>query len=214
MQDNEFNCPYKAVLLTGPTGCGKSPLGQLLESVGLKGNKCLHFDFGRELRTVEIECPTWLTHREIEIIRRALKAGALLEDDHFTIAKKLLIQFVAERGANRDYFIVLNGMPRHVGQAKAINSMVDLSAVINLNCASAAVWGRVRTNAGGDRHERCDDTLEEVRMRLQIFGEKTVPMLEYYCRRGVPIINLDVAEKTTAEDMLRMLEIHRSLSGL
>jgi hypothetical protein len=49
-------------------------------------------------------------------------------------------------------------------------------------------------------------------MRLQIFREKTVPMLEYYCRRGVPIINLNVAEKTTAEDMLRMLEIHSSLS--
>ena len=40
----------KAILLLGPTGSGKSPLGDELEANGLNGRRCLHFDFGRRLR--------------------------------------------------------------------------------------------------------------------------------------------------------------------
>ena len=56
----KFEVLFKAVLLVGPTGCGKSPLGQLLERLGLKGMRCLHFDFGKRLRKINAERPGWL----------------------------------------------------------------------------------------------------------------------------------------------------------
>jgi hypothetical protein len=40
------------MLLIGPTGVGKTPFGSCLEKNGFRGRRCLHFDFGHELRTV------------------------------------------------------------------------------------------------------------------------------------------------------------------
>jgi adenylate kinase family enzyme len=42
----------KAILLLGPTGSGKTPLGQVLEERGLWGHTCMHFDFGANLREI------------------------------------------------------------------------------------------------------------------------------------------------------------------
>ncbi len=42
----------KAILLLGPTGSGKTPLGQALEKKGLAGRRCVHFDFGANLREI------------------------------------------------------------------------------------------------------------------------------------------------------------------
>jgi hypothetical protein len=41
-----------ALLLLGPTGAGKTPLGDWLEAHGLWGRPCHHFDFGANLRAV------------------------------------------------------------------------------------------------------------------------------------------------------------------
>ena len=42
----------QAVVLLGPTGSGKTPLGEWLEAKGLGGRRCHHFDFGTRLRRV------------------------------------------------------------------------------------------------------------------------------------------------------------------
>lgn len=202
----KFEGLFGAVLLVGPTGCGKSPLGQLLERVGLKGMKCLHFDFGKMLRKINSERPAWLNHDEINTIEKMINTGALLEDEHFPIAKKILLRFINERKRENNNLIVLNGLPRHIEQAKAMENVIDIVAVVSLECAPEIVWERVRTNAGGDRSERTDDTLKEVKGRLVVFAERTVPMLKYYGGRGVPIIHLPVAVKTSSEEMHSMLE--------
>ncbi len=41
---------YKAVLLIGATGTGKTPFGQQLETQDLWGKRYHHFDFGEQLR--------------------------------------------------------------------------------------------------------------------------------------------------------------------
>ncbi|MER3405595.1 MAG: adenylate kinase, partial [Chloroflexota bacterium] len=38
---------------------------------------------------------------------------------------------------------------------------------------------------GGELYQRADDTLETARTRLQVYTERTAPVLEYYWRRGV-----------------------------
>ena len=42
----------EAILLLGPTGSGKTPLGQVLEERGLWGHTSRHFDFGASLREI------------------------------------------------------------------------------------------------------------------------------------------------------------------
>jgi len=41
---------HPAILLLGPTGTGKTPLGNVLALRGWRGQPCLQFDFGANLR--------------------------------------------------------------------------------------------------------------------------------------------------------------------
>lgn len=120
------NIRWKAILLVGPTGSGKTPLGQLLEQEGLWGRQCVHFDFGEALRASAKEPDGLLTKSEFQVVENVLKAGALLEDKHFPIARKLLVNYLTKRNANIDTLVILNGLPRHAGQAEAMETVVDM----------------------------------------------------------------------------------------
>jgi adenylate kinase family enzyme len=128
-----------------------------------------------------------------------------LEDEHFAIAEKILRSFIAECRIGGDAFIVLNGLPRHVGQADRVDSIVDVRTVVQLSCTPPVVLERIRRNAGGDRTGRTDDDVESVTKKLAIFNERTAPLLRHYRADGVPILTVEVSAATTAEDMRRRL---------
>jgi adenylate kinase len=81
-----------SILLIGPTGAGKSPLGDHIERQGLAGRRCHHFDFGHQLRTIaeENSPPEEFTTAEHLFIREVLEKALLLERRHFPIAKKIV----------------------------------------------------------------------------------------------------------------------------
>ncbi len=196
---------WKAVLLIGPTGSGKTPLGRLLERQGLNGTQCLHFDFGEALRASAGRLAGPLNCSERPVVEESLRTGALLENGHFHIAKKLLSHHLAGRNASRDTLVILNGIPRHTGQAEAMRSVVDMQMVVSLECQPAVVWERIKTNAGGDREERADDTLEEVEKRVELFRRRTAPLLGYYRETGVSVLSLEIGVRTTAHEMRSQL---------
>src|SRR3990172_5397895 len=80
----------RALLLLGPTGSGKTPLGELIAKRGLWQRKCAHFDFGAHLRRlVERDQPDDLiSRRDIDFLKQILRSGDLLEDEHFPIAER------------------------------------------------------------------------------------------------------------------------------
>ncbi len=82
----------RAILLIGPTGSGKTPLGELLEGKGLFGSRCFHFDFGKNLREIALKDKPIgsLTRADIDLIRYLVESRALLEDEQFHIAEKIL----------------------------------------------------------------------------------------------------------------------------
>ena len=113
----------KAILILGPTGSGKTPLGNLIEKKGLGSQICHHFDFGENLRLIakSEEPDKRLTPEEISFINAVLTSGALLENEHFYLARKILDLFIARNRIGINELIVLNGLPRHIGQAKEID---------------------------------------------------------------------------------------------
>ena len=197
-----------AILLLGPTGSGKTPLGQCLERKGLWGRQCLHFDFGENLRRVAAGAfrPERLTEADIAVVRRALQTGALLEDRHFHIAREILLSFVEVRVAGPADLIVLNGLPRHAGQAKEVDAIVNVRMVVHLDCAPRVVFERLRLNAGGDRAGRADDSAEAVRRKIATFNLRTAPLLDHYAAVGVWLRSVNVEADTGPEDIRRLLE--------
>ena len=196
-----------AIVLLGPTGSGKTPLGELLERRGLWGRPCRHFDFGRHLRRIVTadESPDYLTQADLDFLRTVLHTAALLEDEHFHVADRILRAFIAD-GANADDLIILNGLPRHVGQASDLDAIVAVQLVIHLDCSPDAARARIRTNVGGDRATRTDDDRRSVRNKLAIFERRVAPLLDYYRHRGLTIEALPVAPDTSPEDVWDTLD--------
>jgi len=193
----------EAILLIGPTGAGKTPLGDLLERKGLQGRACRHFDFGRELRRVATGGGREFDAEEAAFVRRVLDEGVLLEDEHWPLAKKTLRRFLA---AGTSECIVLNGLPRHVGQARRIDGLLDVRMVVHLECPVETILERIRRNTGGDRAGRADDDAQAVRARLATYAARTAPLLDHYRTAGGAIIRIAVGADTTPRDMLASLK--------
>jgi len=193
--------PRQAWLLLGPPGSGKTPLGDALEAAG-RGR---HFDFGASLRAVGRGRPpaAALGAEGRAIVRDALRSGALLSSAQWFVAREVLASFLAGRRGR----VVLNGLPRDVAQALAVEELVPVVRVVLLACEDATVRERLRIDAGGDRAGRSDDDPSTVSARLAQYRERTLPLIGHYRARGVPVTTLAVDSRTSAEDLLRALPV-------
>jgi adenylate kinase family enzyme len=198
---------YKAMLVMGPTGAGKTPLGDLCEKTGINGTPCVHFDFGENLRQAASRAfpDILLSFREVAFIKTVLHSGALLENETFFIAEKIFKAFIAEKKPGKEDCILLNGLPRHLDQAKDTYAMVDIQTVILLECTPEVVFERIRLNSGGDRTHREDDRLDKIKDKLDIYRKRTLPLLDYFSSRRIPVKTIHVRPQTLAGDILNQI---------
>jgi adenylate kinase family enzyme len=198
---------FDGLLLLGPTGSGKTPLGAELASRGLAGRSCLHFDFGETLRAAASSPGDFLflSEGDLFVIRESLGTGALLEDEHFPIARALLLGFADTAGAGEGDLLVLNGLPRHTGQARHLESTVEMKGVVHLSCDPETVSRRIRRDTGGDRRGRTDDSLPEIAEKLDRFRKRTEPLIAFYQDRGVETVTIEVGVGDRAADMVERL---------
>ena len=189
-----MNPKQPAIVLLGPTGAGKTPLGALFAKKGLNGRRCVHFDFGENLRDVvaRAEPDAVVSRQDIALLRRVLESGALLEDREFPIAQRVLASFLQHQGVDSDTIVVMNGLPRHVGQAQALSESLLMLHVICLQCPADVVLQRIASNAGGDRGHRADDDRAAVERKLEIYAQRTAPLVGFFRERGATIIDLRV----------------------
>ncbi len=182
--------PRNALLLLGPTGSGKSPLGNILEE--RTGRP--HFDFGHELRVIAEGRATYgLSEGEREFVAGLLRAHALFPDDKFSIVKKIVESFLNQHPQADG--IILNGMPRHVGQAIAIEPMLRVTDVVVLSCSPDIAAARVEKRSKGlsnDHSGRPDDTPDAVRRKIEIFERETRPLIEHYRSQGARVTAIEI----------------------
>jgi adenylate kinase family enzyme len=199
-----------AILLLGPTGSGKTPLGERIACVGLWGRRWAHFDFGAQMRRVVAEHrpDAMLSAADLEMLAEVLRTGVLLEDHQFPLAQRIFASFLASSNAGPDVWIVLNGLPRHVGQAEAMAAWVNVRAVVALACRPEAIAARIGDNVGGDRTGRADDRPEDIRRKLEIYGRRTAPLMDHYQQQAVPIVRIEVTAEMSEAAMYRSLASH------
>ena len=204
-----------AVLILGPTGSGKTPLGRELETRGLAGRRCRHFDFGAELRALADRDPeSVLTEGETAVVRRSLSEGTLLEDRDFPIAGKILDHFLRRGSAESGDLVILNGLPRHDGQAEAVQGRVRIRMVVLLECPAETAGLRIEQDSGGDRSGRTDGDPQAVARRLKDYESRTRPLADYYKYRGVslirPAVGLQESGAGIYETLMKQVDVIRA----
>lgn len=199
--------PWPSLLLLGPTGSGKSPLGDEIERRGFAGRRAVHLDFGAVLRSVASggRAPAGLLDAEVEAIRASLASGALFEDGDLPMIFKLIEGFAADRGLGAGDLLVLNGLPRHPEQADGLAGGLAVVRVVLLEATVEVIRERMRLDPGGDRSGRTDDSPDTVERRLVDFRERTLPLADHYRRRGVPVHVIPVTASATAREMYGQL---------
>lgn len=200
-----------AVLLIGPTASGKTPLGELIARNGINGVTCHHFDFGAELRNIASgKGGEAFTAREVRFVRAVIEDGLLLEDEQFPLARKIIRSFIASGTVRPEDLLVLNGLPRHGGQAERMEDIVRVRALFVLECDEKTVLGRIRDDTGGDRGGREDDREDLVMRKIAVFRKRTLPLISFYEERGANVISVCVGEGVGAADILHELLLRYS----
>jgi adenylate kinase len=99
--------------------------------------------------------------------------------------------------------LVLDGIPRNVGQAKIMEDMIDVKKVFHLSCPSReTLFSRLKKRALKDN--RLDDANEEViQRRLDTYETESKPVLSYYPKEAITVVD---ATQSPAKVLLDILE--------
>ena len=136
------------------------------------------------------------------LAREYVDSGRLVPDD-------VMVSLVKERIAKDDCAdgFILDGFPRTAAQAKALDGICQLDAIINLDldddtivkrlsgrrvCKSCGAThhlsrlnGRIKCEqCGGDLVLRQDDEPGTVLNRLAVYHKQTAPLVDYYTKSG------------------------------
>ncbi len=118
-------------------------------------------------------------------LKSIMDAGELVSDD---IIIELIANCITEPECEKGF--ILDGFPRTVAQAKALDDMLKNMArkidhVIVLNVDDEELVQRVIKRAEESGAARSDDNEETVRHRLEVYNEQTAPLLPYYEAQGL-----------------------------
>ena len=121
------------------------------------------------------------------LLKETLNSGLLVSDE-------MTLDVIREYLAKPEYVngYILDGFPRTVPQAEAYADVAD--KVIFLQISDKEALWRI---AGRGCSDRQDETLQAVRKRIELFHEKTAPVVDYYRERGI-LIEVD-ADKSIDE---------------
>jgi adenylate kinase len=132
------------------------------------------------------------------IAQRYMDRGDLVPDD-------VVIAMVMDRLAEPDCDVgfVLDGFPRTVGQAEALDHRLaeqdtPLDAALNFEVTEEELFRRLAGRSAA--LHRSDDTEQTIRHRLEVFAEKTQPLVDYFAHRGllIPVDAIGPVEEVTS----------------
>ena len=137
------------------------------------------------------------------VLKAILETGALLENETFFLAQRIISHFNDVSTADA---VVLNGLPRHEAQAKDVAPWFDIRLVIRLECNAQTVFERIRLNSGKDRTDREDDGVELVEKKLKIFETRTAPLCDWFSSQGIQVVGATVGVQTQPAYIVQQIE--------
>lgn len=186
---------YKTLLIFGAPGSGKGTQGAALGTLP----RFYHCACGEVFRSIDTRNPIGQ-----EFMRYSSK-GQLVPDETTVALWKEHIKNAIKMGYFKpdiDY-LVLDGIPRVVNQAKLMDDRIDVRKIFHLTCPDRSqLVFRLKKRAL--KENRLDDANEDViNRRLRTYEEESKPVLDYY---GPDLVEIVDATRSPAEVMLKILE--------
>ncbi len=152
------------IVLIGIQGAGKSTQGNMLsKALGIP-----YLSSGHIFRQMA-KSKSKLGRKLKEI----LNSGALVPD---LITVEIVMEYVKRKEYTNGF--ILDGFPRTVAQAEVFDNG---EIVVFLDVSDKEALWRISGRAAGDRE---DETLQAIRRRIQLFHEKTEPVLGFYQKQN------------------------------
>lgn len=220
------------IVILGPQGSGKGTQAELLA----KEFNLEHIDMGKFLREVaKMDTPLGREVYDIQNVTKTLVPARILEEV-FTIK---LNDISREKG------IVFDGFPRNLDQTeyfekamKEFGRLVDKVVFVNVSkeeslkriskrwicekCKSVWIMGKDVTSENdkcpecqGKLMQRIDDIEEGVKIRLKVFEEETIPVINHFRNKGKIVeVNGAQAVEKVFEDIVGMLEVDYEIKSI
>lgn len=165
------------LILLGPPGAGKGTQAKrLVETRGF-----VQLSTGDMLRSA-VKAGTPVGKKAEEIMAR----GEFVPDE-------IVVQIISDRLDEADIKsgFILDGFPRNVAQAEALDAMLadksmKLDVVIEIAVEEGCLVERIRNRIAEtpEAERRADDNEETLRKRLDVYRAQTAPLLPYYSEQG------------------------------
>ncbi len=188
---------YSTYLIFGAPGSGKGTQGKILGAIP----RFFHFACGDVFRALDTRTP--LGQKFLEYSSR----GELVPDD---LTVKLWQARIADMVRSHMFkpdidSLVLDGIPRNVGQARIMEEIIDVKKVFHLTCPDRpALIARLKKRAL--KENRFDDANEEViRRRLVTYDKESKPVLAHYGKAMIKEIDATQPPVKVALEILKVV---------
>ena len=184
MPDTPPSARFRTFLILGAPGSGKGTQGKVLGSIP----RFHHLACGDVFRSLDTR--TLLGQKFVEYSSR----GELVPDD---VTVQLWNANVKQRVDSHMFkpeidFLVLDGIPRNVEQARFMEPHIEVLKVFHLSCPDRTELAR-RLRKRALKDNRFDDANETViQNRFTTYEAETKPILDYYA--GDRIVDIDASQ--------------------
>ena len=182
------------IILLGAPGAGKGT-----QASKISDNYTLpHISTGDIFReNIKNQTPIWLTAKSY------IDKGQLVPDE---VTCKIVEGRIEKEDCKNGY--MLDGFPRTIAQAEALDKITNIDLVINIDVDFSLLLDRLCgrrvckdcgesyhvtklngetkcARCGGELYQRKDDNPETVQSRLDVYKAQTEPLIEYYGKKGI-----------------------------
>jgi len=210
------------LIIFGPPGAGKGTYAAKLAE-----KFCIRAIATGDIFRAEVKSGSALGKKVADY----LQSGKLVPDE---IVNEVLRNWLNKPDSSQGF--ILDGYPRTVEQAKALDAMTHIDAIINLAVSEQVVVERLSNRricrscgaiynikyspkpkvdskcdkCGSELYQREDDKPEVIRERLRVYEKQTQPLIRYYKMRKAKFVTTENIEVDAPIEMI----LKRILNGL